>query len=305
MDDNYINVKVNFENVKKKRGWIKWGALAVSLCIVIGSVLGFIYYKAEHPWPTLKVPVVNESSEEIAEIPHWEDMEIYQQYHEIELDGVSYTARSGEIPADRIGEYLGTVTARGWDEYADIAGENPERFIQAEVYAITDISTNCALAIQYEGTDTWYASVDSSYRPETLGQFIDDLNMNEEVKFGYVYYEYPTPSGEYSTIRFENVDSNIIWELLLSETEAENTYNDLQIEPKRILGISVDIPILGYKNISLSVREDGYIITNILDTGKMFYVGEKNTQAFVEYVLEECDGYEIIYVYDDLEPIPE
>jgi len=84
-----------------------------------------------------------------------------------------------------------------------------------------------------------------------------------------------------------------------------NEYDEFKMEPDRILGISVDIPLLGYENISLSVREDGYIVTNILNTGKMFYVGEENTQTFVDYVLTECDGYEIVYDYENAEPIPE
>ncbi len=44
-----------------------------------------------------------------------------------------------------------------------------------------------------------------------------------------------------------------------------------------------------------SIREDGYIITNIFSADKMFCIGEENTKAFVNYVLDECDGYEIIY----------
>ena len=75
--------------------------------------------------------------------------------------------------------------------------------------------------------------------------------------------------------------------------------------PKRILGASVDIPLLGYQNISLSVAESGCIKTNILDTGKMFCIGEEHTQAFVDYAVNECEGYKPIPVYTNSEPIPE
>ena len=60
-----------------------------------------------------------------------------------------------------------------------------------------------------------------------------------------------------------------------------------------------------YENISISIREEGYIITNILSTGKMFRVGEENTKAFVDYVLDECDGYEIVYSSNPSDSIPE
>ena len=39
----------------------------------------------------------------------------------------------------------------------------------------------------------------------------------------------------------------------------------------------------------------GYLATNILDTGKIFYVGNENVLTFFNYVLDECEGYELIY----------
>lgn len=56
--------------------------------------------------------------------------------------------------------------------------------------------------------------------------------------------------------------------------------------PQEALGahladVSVSIPLFGYENTSLSVRENEQIKTNILDTGKMFCIGEKNTLALV------------------------
>ena len=84
--------------------------------------------------------------------------------------------------------------------------------------------------------------------------------------------------------------------MLLSNADAVNEYSDLDNEqPEKLLDLCVSVPILGYENISLSIHEDGYLITNILSTGKKFFAGEENTQAFVDYVLKECSGYEIGY----------
>ncbi len=84
--------------------------------------------------------------------------------------------------------------------------------------------------------------------------------------------------------------------MLLSNTEAVNEYSDLDHEqPEEVLDICISVFILGYKNISLSVCEDGYIITNILSTGKKFFAGKENTQAFADYILRECSGYEVLY----------
>ena len=305
LDDKYIDETISYR--KKKTRWVPIAAAAACLCLIAGSVAG-IRYKNEHPWP-VKTTVISSDSEpyasaEIAIAPHWEDMSVYEQYYDIDFNGISYSARRGVVPTDRLGESLGTVTARGWDDYAHIAGEDANRYIDAELFAITKINPECAVAVRYEGHDTVYACVNSHYRPETLGQFVENLNLLEEISFGTVYYEWRSPSGRRATIWFDDVDDQIVKDHLLTESNAENVYNESTI-PRKVMGISVDIPLLGYQNISLSVQEGGYIKTNILDTGKLFYIGEDKTQAFVDYVTEHCEGYEPVSVYIDRAEEPE
>lgn len=308
LDNKYIDEAACYQKNRKKR-WIPVCAAAACICLIAGGAAG-IWYKNEHPWPVKTVlredsaPVV---SAEVYMLPHWKDMAVYEQFYDIEFNGISYSARKGVVPADRLGESLGTITARGWDEYADIAGEDANRYISAELFAITKINPECAVAVRYEGCDTVYACVNSYYRPETLGQFIEDLNLLEEVSFGTVYYEWRSPSGRRATIRFDDVDDQIIRDMLLTETDAKNVYDKSKLHemPKRIMGASVNIPLLGYENISLSVQEEGYIKTNILDTGKLFYIGEEQTQAFVDYVTGHCEGYEPVTVYTNLIEVPE
>lgn len=307
LDDKYIEEAIQYR--KKKIRWLPVCAAAACICLIAGSVVG-VRYKNEHPWPVKTVAAADSApvaSAEVDMIPHWEDMPIYQQFHDIAFNDISYSARRGVVPTERLGESLGTVTARGWDEYAGIAGEDANRYINAELFTITKINPECAIAVRYEGHDTVYACVNSYYRPETLGQFVEDLNLLEEVSFGTVYYEWRSPAGRRATIWFDGVDDQIIKDMLLTETNAENVYDESKLHemPKRIMGVSVNIPLLGYQNISLSVQEDGYLKTNILDTGKLFYIGEDNTQAFVDYVTDHCEGYEPVTVYSNVIEVPE
>ncbi len=277
----------------KKRRWIKWAAAAVCLCL---TVSGGLLYKGEHPYPVIYETAAGPQGSEIAEVPHWEDMAIYAQYFEIELNGSTYTARSGQIPPEKLGRELARTTAGGWDEYAAVAGEDPNRYTDVTVYEISGISPDCAAAVLYHGSDVYYAAVNSYYCPDTLGQFIDDLDLKNTAVFNCAYYEFKKISGKYACARFDGLDGNMVWEMLLSAPEAENRYDDLNFQqPDKILDISVSIPLLGYENISLSICEGGYIITNILDTGKMFCIGEENTEAFIDYVLHSCEGHELMY----------
>lgn len=276
--------------------WFTWAAMAAGLCLILGG--GYLY-QAENRYPIKKVAGETDTSSELAVIPHWEDMEICDQYSQIIFNGIEYQAGRGEVAVDQLGAELGNIIAYGWDEYANIAGEDAVRYCNATVYEIQNISVPCAVAVRYEGTDVCYSADNSSYRPSTLGQFVEDLDLKNTLVVNRAFYEYHKPVSGYTSIQFENIDKTKVIDLLLSDAAAVNEYSDLDFEqPETILDISVDVPILGYENISLSVCENGYIITNILSTGKHFFVGEENTKAFVNYVLNECDGYEIVYTTD-------
>lgn len=288
---------------KKKGRWAVWAtAAAACLCLAFCGVYVLQDRLLENRWPvvTIHVPAPEVDTMETALIPRWEEMEIYQQYCITEWEGREYSSNGIEIPVERIGGFLGDSVAKGWDMYAESKGESGERFVGAEIYAVTEISEECAVAVQYEGEDGYYVFANSSYRPKTLKEFIEALNLQDEIIFGTADYEYRKASGEYATVLFEDVDSDKIWEMLLAAEDAENVYDESALSeiPEKVIDIGVDIPILGYRNISLAVHENGYIVTNILDTGKMFCIGTENTEAFIRYVLEECDGYEVLYVYD-------
>lgn len=315
VDEQYIEEAAPGQGTEKlhrarKCSLLKWGAVAACACAAVCSIVLLNRRDTVRTWPILEVTAAPSApGDEFFPIPRWENLPVYQQYSRVVFavsagqEPSEYTSRGGEVPSERIGEELGEAIAKGWDSYAEIAGEAPERQKAVKVCSITKISSECAIAVQYEGTGEWYAFTNAHYRPQTLGQFVEDLNLREEISFGSVYYEYRKSSGEYATVCFDKVAQEVIRESLLSETGAGNEADGLPGgSPDKILDISVDIPLLGYKNISLSVREEGYIETNILDTGKRFFIGTKNTQAFVDYVLDECEGYELVYVDSEGKP---
>lgn len=124
------------------------------------------------------------------------------------------------------------------------------------------------------------------------------MNLREIVSFGNVYYDYcyTDKKGEqkYENVEFPGVEDNKIWEILFDDTSIKfasgNEYRTY------IMSISVDISFLGYKNIALAVSEEGYLHTNILETGKDFYIGEERANKFIKYIIENYDGYRTVYV---------
>ena len=138
----------------------------------------------------------------------------------------------------------------------------------------------------------------SWYKPATLGEFIDALNLRENLSVGTVYYDYFDENNEHVNVEFTGLTVDKVFEMLLFDGSIANVENYDTMWFHRIMGISVDVAVLGYKNISIAVTEEGYVTTNILDTGKAFYIGEEKVQAFVNYVMENCEGLEIRYIYE-------
>lgn len=136
-------------------------------------------------------------------------------------------------------------------------------------------------------------------RPSTLGNFMEDLKLKEIVSFGTIYYDYWNTDSEGNkhceSIEFPNVNNDIIWQMLFDDITVENVHSD-GVYHSTIMTISVDISLLGYKDISISLSEDGYLITNILETGKTFYIGKEKVQNFVNCIIENYDGYKTVYI---------
>ena len=210
-----------------------------------------------------------------ATVPHWEEMTINQQYYLANYNEKSYDSKNAKISEDNIDQKIGTVILTGKDTYTE-----ETHTINADVYDIKNISSECAIALQFENTLEYYVYTNTYYKPKTLGDLIEDLNLKENLSFGTITYEYldsSKPKNEQIIeVEFPDVDSKEIWNILLNDLTLENIYENngkysSDYFVKKV-GISIDIPKLGYKNISIELTDKGYLITNILDTGKGFYI---------------------------------
>lgn len=255
----------------------------------------------------LKFPIVYNMSDDtsdetevapdIAYIPPWDELSITDQYSELDFDGVKYSSRKAQISTDMLQEKIGDYTAHGTDMINDIKYTK-----NVTVYSVKDISSECVVAVKLEGTEEHYVYVNSHYRHETLGDFIADLNLKELLSFGKVSYNYDEIKGKTyinERVDFNDVGDEVIWQKLLSDTTLKNVYSDEKFYESTVISISVDVDLLGYENIGLWITEDGYMHTNILDTGKTFYIGKEKLNEITNYLLDNCDGERYVYTVVD------
>lgn len=296
----------------KKFTLSKWLGLAVGIAIIAGVCIALwltglnsnndSYSSADKRWPEKIVyegEVETNALGEIGYVPKWDEQTVSEQFSEFEYNSARYSTRVVEIDAENIGNPLGQVELKGYDIYTDTTYT-----AKGTIYEITDISSECAMALQFEGRTDYYVYVSSWYRPKTLGEFIDVLNLQETLSFGKAHYKFYTGDNDYVNIEFEDFDDRIVWDMLLSDRELENVYSDKEMYIN-VMSVSVDIPLLGYENISLGVTENGYLVTNILNTGKAFYIGEEKVQEFIDFIINNCQGYELVYVNNNQDQMSE
>ncbi len=227
---------------------------------------------------------------EIAVIPQWNEKKISEKFPEAVFGGKTYSVSNGKTDEEFIGNYLGEAELTGYDIY-----EDKTHSIKAYIYEIKDISGECAVAVKFEGTEGYYPYLNHYYIPKTLGDMVTDLNLRNTLSFSVAYMNiYQSDRRIYR--KYNDFDDNIVWEKLLTDLSSENVSCENLSSDE--LSISVDISVLGIKNLSFAVTSDGYIKTNLLATQKVFFVGKEKTEAFRNYLTANVEFAEKVTVYE-------
>lgn len=207
-------------------------------------------------------------TEEFFEVPQWDEKTISEQFVEFTADDMVYVTRCSKIPNEHIGEKLYDVVVTGYDDYADEI-----RYADASVYRINDISEECAVSVRFQGYDEGYVYTGRSYFPETLGELMDALNLKETISFHTLC---PAQGGAGIT----DYDRSLLMALLQDHRDLARVEDDAYHKP--LFSVSTNIDLLGITNKSLKVTEDGYLITNIMEWGYAFYIGEETATELAE-----------------------
>lgn len=316
VDDRYLNEINNLEkNQKESRIEVNMKKIILKyilapVCIIIIALIGISKSNLFNlknnttsninEWKIKEVYIDGESENIDAIIPKWEEMSITEKFNSVEYNNGVYFSKKTKIVNDRIEKNIGTSTFTGYDSYTN---SNYNKI--GNLYKIKNLSQKCVIAVQFENDNDYYVYANILYKPETLKEFMEDLKLKEIVSFGKIRYNYWNTDSDgkmkYETLEFNDDDDKTIWKMLFSNLDLKNIYTDngkyRSDKYSTSIEISVDIELLGYKNISVELTDKGYLITNILDSGKAFYIGEEKVKEFLDYIMENYDGYKIVYIY--------
>lgn len=220
-------------------------------------------------------------------VPKWDERTLSERFMEFVWNGITYGTRDCIIDRGSIGSKLGLVTMTGKDIY-----QNEEYSIRAEVFCINAISDHCAVAIQFEGYDSYYVYTNRNYCPGTLGELVDDLDLNHTLTFGSLKL------GE-SEAATSNYDAAIIMNQINASRTSKNLSNS--IPGTKLFCASVNVELLGIQNKYLAVTKEGDIETNLMEWCFTFYIGADKAQE----IADEFDMEQINETTTELEPIQE
>ena len=220
-------------------------------------------------------------------VPKWDERTLSERFMEFAWNGITYGTRDCIIDRGSIGSKLGLVTMTGKDIY-----QNEEYSIRAEVFCINAISDHCAVAIQFEGYDSYYVYTNRNYCPGTLGELVDDLDLNHTLTFGSLKL------GE-SEAATSNYDAAIIMNQINASRTSKNLSNS--IPGTKLFCVSVNVELLGIQNKYLAVTKEGDIETNLMEWCFTFYIGADKAQE----IADEFDMEQINETTTELEPIQE
>ena len=214
-----------------------------------------------------------------AYVKRWDERSIVEKFPGFKWNTTvfEYHVNDKSMEETAVGEFITDVTATGYDVYTDTTYTQT-----VHLYAVHGIAPAAAVAIQYDGDRVYYPACNGDYTPATLGDLIRDLNLEQTLQVNGVYFEYRDADYNFHDTKYSGLTKDTMWQMLLSDATLPNVY-DQQMGFWDTIDVSVSIPLLGISHV-ISVSETGYLFTNMLSTGKAFYVGEDVYTAFVDYV---------------------
>lgn len=232
---------------------------------------------------TVTTDYVTTTKAEVAYVKRWDEKSIVEKYSRFEWNTTlfHYAVYEKPLAEDVIGDYITTITDTGYDIYTDTT-----HTATLHLYEVKDIVSNAAVAVRYEEDPVYYPAVNGDYIPATLGDMIRDLNMEQTVTLGKIYYTYRDEEFNFHDTTYSPLPQDELWQRLFFDPTLPNVYED-RMNFFDTIDISLQIPTLGVSYV-LSVSEDGYLFTNLFQSGKAFYIGEQVAADFLAYVQENC-----------------
>lgn len=227
-------------------------------------------------------PIVPTKEAEIFQEKKWNEKENNEKYTEVSFNGSLYLPTGVTAEKAEVGAALGRAEAKGFDIYDCKSYET-----DCEVYTAGAFPSEFLIAVKFTSDDRYYTYKADNRFVSDLKDFSDTLNFSETIQFGREVILSVQPYADSDKIKL-NENTQLfeqVYQILENNGSAKALEYTAENEPKdgaRILEFSVSSPLFGRYSRFLTVSEDGYLITNLVEAGVSFYVGEDAVKALFE-----------------------
>ncbi len=232
---------------------------------------------------------------DIYQEPQWDDKNFYQQSPCFNFNNIAYVA-AGETYAE-IGEKLGTATANNVDIYT-----GTEFNVELEIFEVISVDNDYAVAVKT--TDGFYGVyTNCDYTTATFGDMVEGLNLEENLRFDSCGIQTETDmTVSYTNI--SNTDDDAIWGFLADCYDAQSVGDYTEFDGQVFMdgsdilddyiSFAVASDVLAFENLSFAVTKGGYITTNIISTGRAFYIGVDKANELAQMLEESNDAETVV-----------
>lgn len=219
---------------------------------------------------------------EISREKKWDEKEDNEKYIQLSFNGKTYLSTGMKAEQTEIGDQLGTATAEGSDIYTNKSYET-----ECEVYSAGGFGSEFLVAVKFGSDGKFYPYKSENYFPSDLGGFCEALNFFENIEFDRDVILSSDSDVSGSQIRLYDGETliNAACGLLKNNGSAkalEYASENMPADGVRVLEFGVSSPLLSRYSLFLSVSEDGYIMTNLVDVGVSFFVGKDTVKPLFE-----------------------
>lgn len=217
----------------------------------------------------------------------WEDMTDGERYTNLDFDGKTYRM-SGAV-TNYLGEWLADGEAYGfaWDQ------DNARHGIPCAVYSLTFSPDHSVVAVRFEGSSEIHRfEREREYDPpKTLGEFMETRKLSQVLPLTTLYYERREGGSSVSDkMALSAEHSDGVWAILAKYGDAsfkEPSFKEsfeIHRYDKEKIGFSATSEVLGIRNLSFAINDNGYIITNIEQYGYYYFIGVEAAREVIDYV---------------------
>lgn len=259
----------------KKHGWYRWAAAAACLVLVAGLLA----------LPLLQGTTINGrykytafQQSEGALVLRWEDMTLSERYTGMTHDGQKYRTRGLAVGEGLLSEKIGTCEAEGYDVYTS------KLYRQSfDVYEIAGIRDEALVAVAME--EKFYVFLlDDAEAPATLGQLLETYNLAENLPLTRFSLD-----EQYYCLE----DDDAIWQILAECGDATVVSDDKFHVNGKYISFTATSEALGIYKRVVYVTADGYVKTNALDYGYVYFVGQEAAGRIMDYALSNATETEM------------